>query len=81
MAHVRLGYTQVMNPYYFWRKGSFPFWLLVHEAGPRVAKNAAHAIGISAEHRSRRRRLRGNLLALGDIARGRVTPERMIELE
>lgn len=81
MAHERLGYAQVMNPFYLWRKGSFPLWLMLHETAPRVTKNAARAFGLSEENRSRRRRLRGNLLALGDIGRGRVSPERMIEVK
>ena len=86
-AHLRLGYAQVMNPYYLWRKGSFPLWLLLQEAGQRVGKNAVRAVGgdsadpADTERSSRRRRLRGNLLALADIARGRVTPERMVELQ
>jgi hypothetical protein len=64
-----------------WRKRSFPLWLLLHETVPRVSKNAVGGLGKDEEHRDRRRRLRGNLLALADIGRGRVTPERMVELE
>ena len=29
-SHVRLGYSQVMNPVYLMRKGSFPLWLTAH---------------------------------------------------
>ncbi len=79
VAHERLGYSQVMNPAYLHHKGSFPLWLAVHETLPRVGKNAVRAIR-GAEAKWRRQRLRGNLLALGDVLRRRFTPERILEL-
>lgn len=78
-AHGRLGYSQVMNPAYLHHKGSFPLWLTVHETLFRVGKNAVRSVrGPEAEWR--RERLRGNLLALRDVARRRFTPERILEL-
>lgn len=78
-AHGRLGYSQVMNPAYLHHVGSFPLWLSVYETVPRLAKNALRSIR-GREAAWRRRRLRGNLLALADVARRRFTPERITEL-
>jgi GT2 family glycosyltransferase len=78
-AHRRLGYSQMMNPIYLWRKGSFPLWLTVWEIFRPTAKNAARSIA-GDEASWRRVRLRSNLLALGDAVRGRITPERILDL-
>ncbi|PWJ55130.1 Glycosyltransferase, GT2 family [Quadrisphaera granulorum] len=78
-AHERLGYFQVMNPAYLHHVGSFPLWLLADEMGRRVVKNAVFSIA-HPERSWRRRRLVGNLRAFGDVARGRFTPERALEI-
>ncbi|MFT3860521.1 glycosyltransferase family 2 protein [Micropruina sp.] len=77
--HVRLGYSQVMNPIYLHRKGSFPLWLMMLETVPRTMKNVVRAV-FGSEKEWRRARVRGNLLALGDALIGRITPERITEL-
>jgi GT2 family glycosyltransferase len=79
MAHTRFGYSQVMNPCYFIRTGSFSVGLAVHQMFRPVAKNIACSI-VGAERGWRRERLRGNLLAAADVVRGRFTPERIREL-
>ncbi len=79
LAHRRLGYSQVMNPAYLHHVGSFPLWLTLHETFPRLAKNAVRAVR-GPEAGWRRQRLRGNLLALGDVIRRRFTPERILDL-
>ena len=78
-AHMRLGYSQFMNPAYFVRKGSFPLWLAFWETFRPVAKNVAYSIA-GPQRRWRRERLVGNLLAACDVVRGRFTPERIQEL-
>ena len=78
-AHLRLGYSQMMNPLHFMNKGTFPLWLALHETVFRLAKNATGSVR-GPESGWRRRRLHGNLLALSDVARGRITPERILEL-
>lgn len=78
-AHERLGYSQVMNPFYLWRKGSFPLWLMTTEMGRRVAKNLVYSLG-GPERTWRRTRVRGNAMAWADILRRRITPERILEL-
>lgn len=78
-AHLRLGYSQVMNPVYLNRKGSFPLWLAAQQIFRPVAKNVAlAAVGPAAPWR--RERLRGNVAAVVDVIRGRITPERIVEL-
>jgi hypothetical protein len=78
-SHVRLGYSQLMNPVYLARKGSFPLWLAAQQIFRPVAKNVLHsAAGPSTGWR--RDRLRGNGKALLDIVRGRISPERIVDL-
>ncbi len=77
--HVRLGYSQFMNPVYLYRKGSFPLWLAAWELFRPTAKNLAYAV-VGSESTWRRQRLRGNRLALVDALRGKITPERITEL-
>ncbi|WP_375422742.1 glycosyltransferase family 2 protein [uncultured Friedmanniella sp.] len=78
-SHTRLGYSQVMNPVYLNRKGSFPLWLAVDQIYLRVAKNLALSVA-GPSSTWRRERLRGNMMAAGDALRGRITPERITEL-
>ncbi|WP_084102576.1 glycosyltransferase family 2 protein [Demequina sp. NBRC 110051] len=77
--HVRLGYSQLMNPVHLARSGSFPAWLAGWEIARPTAKNLAYAVA-GAQSPWRRERLRGNLMGLGDALRGRDTPERIVEL-
>ncbi|MPQ97909.1 glycosyltransferase [Modestobacter sp. I12A-02628] len=78
-AHVRLGYSQVMNPAYLHHKGSFPLWLTVHETVFRCGKNVVRSV-VGQETQWRRERLRGNVRAARDVLRGRFTPERILDI-
>ena len=78
-AHRRLGYSQLMNPIYLFRKGSFPLWLAAWEIFRPVAKNMLYALAGSSRS-WRRERLDGNLTAAADAVRGRFTPERIVHL-
>jgi hypothetical protein len=78
-AHRRLGYSQLMNPIYLFRKGSFPLWLAAWEIFRPVAKNLLYAVAGSSRS-WRRERLGGNLTAAADAVRGRFTPERIVHL-
>lgn len=78
-SHRRLGYSQVMNPVYLNRKGSFPAWLAAQQMFRPVAKNLAMSV-VGSSTSWRRERLRGNTVAVMDVVRGRVTPERIAEL-
>jgi GT2 family glycosyltransferase len=77
--HRRFGYSQIANPAYLARKGSFPLWLALYQAVQPLAKNVAHSLR-HEERRWRRERFRGNALAVGDLLRGRFTPERVLDL-
>ncbi len=76
---VRLGYSQIANPFYLVRKGTVQ---------PRFALNLALRNMIANLVKSPRPepnvdrfgRLRGNLIALLDLARGRIDPRRVLEL-
>ena len=78
-AHRRLGYSQLMNPVYLFRKGSFPLWLAAWEAFRPVAKNLLYAVAGGSRY-WRRERLGGNLAAAADVVHGRLTPERIRQL-
>lgn len=78
-AHTRLGYSQMMNPLYLWRTGSFPLWLAVWEIFRPTAKNVAKSVA-GPESPWRRERLRGNRLAARDALRGEFNPENMLDL-
>lgn len=78
-AGRRLGYSQVANPVYLLRKGSYS----PGRAGRSVARNLAANFARAAwpePYIDRRGRLAGNLLALADMCRGRMQPERILDL-
>ena len=77
---IRLGYSQVANPLYLAGKRSgYP----LGRALGHVARNMAMNISRAAwpePYVDRRGRLRGNAIALRDLALGRMRPERVLEL-
>jgi glycosyltransferase involved in cell wall biosynthesis len=77
---VRLGYSQVANPYYLTRKGT----MKLSRAGRKAASNIAANLARSLWPESwidRKGRLKGNALALLDLMRGRIAPHRILELD
>jgi GT2 family glycosyltransferase len=78
-AHVRLGYSQLMNPVHLWKKGSFPAWLAAYQIFRPAAKNVLRSV-VGSDRNWRRERLHGNALALRDVLWGRITPERILNL-
>ena len=75
----RLGYSQVANPVYLFRKGSYTWGRAARSVGRNLVANAARAFHPEA-YIDRRGRLQGNMLAFLDMLRGRMTPERILEL-
>jgi GT2 family glycosyltransferase len=76
---VRFGYSQIANPAYLIRKGS----MSRRHAGKLMWRNIAANIARSFFPEpwvDRKGRLKGNLLALIDIARGRDSPGRILQL-
>ena len=76
---VRLGYSQMVNPVYLARKGSYGWGRAWHS----MARNLAANLGrwpFPEPWVDRRGRLRGNMLGLADLCRGRADPGRIVRL-
>ncbi len=76
---LRLGYSQIANPVYLARKGSYEWRRALWSMARHLAINAVRAFR-PEPWVDRRGRLRGNLLALSDLARGRCDPRRILAL-
>ena len=74
--HLRFGYSSVMNPVYLNRKGT----LRLAEAAILVLRPLLANLRGGVFSGERRRRLAGMALAAGDVLRGRITPERIVDL-
>lgn len=75
----RLGYSQVANPLYLSRKGTFPLDHALRSIGRNIAMNAVRSLW-SEPYIDRRGRIVGNWLALRDAVRGRIRPENILTL-
>ncbi|SDF96125.1 glycosyltransferase family 2 protein [Paraburkholderia phenazinium] len=75
MPGRRLGYSQVMNPLYMMHKGTMSRGEACLQIVRNVAANVSKSIAPET-YIDRRGRLAGNLIAFGDVLRGRRTPER-----
>jgi GT2 family glycosyltransferase len=76
---LRLGYSQVVNPIYLAQKGSFPWSHAIPSAARHCAKNLLRS-AFPEPWADRWGRFRGNMIGLWDVLRGRVTPERILDL-
>jgi GT2 family glycosyltransferase len=77
---VRLGYSQVANPLYLARKrAGYPLLRALEHIGRNMAMNIVFSPR-PEPYVDRRGRLRGNLLALADLVRKRMAPERVLDL-
>lgn len=76
---LRLGYSQIANPLYLLRKGTLSLRFALNLAARNFLANLVKSARPEPEI-DRFGRLRGNLLALLDIARGRSDPRRVLEL-
>jgi GT2 family glycosyltransferase len=76
---VMLGYSQVANALYLARKGTVPKPYLAKLVSKNLLINAARSLW-PEPFVDRRGRLLGNMVALGDLLRGRIAPERVLEL-
>lgn len=75
----RLGYSQVANPIYLARKGSFPWSNTLRSIGRNLLMNCILSVRPES-YIDRRGRLWGNVRALLDLLKGSITPERILEL-
>lgn len=76
---VPLGYSQIANLHYLVRKGTFTPHNALQLAGRNFAANLAKAL-FPEPWIDRKGRLVGNLMALRDMAAGRIDPERVRDL-
>ena len=77
---LRYGYSQIANPIYLARKGSYP-WDHAHRSVMRnCLANLLRSIAPES-YVDRRGRLRGNLLGLRDFLLGRLRPDRILALQ
>ncbi|WP_372621862.1 glycosyltransferase family 2 protein [Falsiroseomonas sp.] len=76
---TKLGYSQVANAIYLARKGCYPWNRALRSAARHLAMNTLRSLK-PEPHVDRAGRLRGNLIALGDLLRGRMHPMRVLDL-
>ncbi len=76
---VTLGYSQITNAVYLARKGTLSMRFLANIAVRNLLSNLLRALR-PEPFIDRRGRLYGNVIALADIMRGRIRPERAAEL-
>lgn len=77
---LRFGYSQIANPLYLLRKGSMSARYSLRHIARNVAKNVLHFVR-PEPWVDRRGRLKGNLIALGDLLLGRLDPRRIQQLQ
>jgi GT2 family glycosyltransferase len=76
---LKLGYSQVANPLYLVSKHrGYPFGRAIRHIARNVAKNLLRSPWPET-YVDRRGRLRGNLVAVWDLCRGRMSPQRILE--
>lgn len=79
VSGIRVGYSQIVNPVYLIKKGtmpySFAFNLLIRNIAANTIKSLRPEPWVD-----RRGRLKGNLLGLYHVLRGRVEPEHILQL-
>jgi hypothetical protein len=80
MSGVKMGYSQVCNPHYLWtRKRTMSFAEFCRHATQALASNGLRTLNF-ADPVDRLGRLKGNLLALWEISRGKSRPKRIEQL-
>ena len=76
---VRLGYSQIANAVYLAKKGTVPTAYLANLATKNFLSNTLRSLR-PEPFVDRRGRLIGNIIALADLVRGRIAPERVLAL-
>jgi GT2 family glycosyltransferase len=77
---VMLGYSQIANALYLAKKGTVPKPYLAKLVSKNLLINAMRSFR-PEPFVDRRGRLLGNMIALADVLRGRIAPERILELD
>ena len=79
VSGVKLGYSQIVNPVYMWRKGT----MRVSQVVDHIVRNMGSNLAKSARpepYVDRAGRLHGNVVGMLDVLRGRLTPEKAAQL-
>jgi len=76
---VTLGYSQIANALYLAKKGTVPISHLAALAAKNLLSNAVRSLR-PEPFIDRRGRLLGNVIAVTDLIRGRIAPERILDL-
>ncbi len=76
---IRFGYSQIANPVYLLRRRRAPVDYLLMNMTRNLVANTARSIR-PEPWVDRRGRLKGNLLAMGDLVSGRLDPGRILDL-
>lgn len=76
---VRFGYSQIANPLYLWRKGTFGIDRAILQMSRNILANFGKLIR-PEPWVDRRGRALGNIKGLFDLLRGRLHPRKIIEL-
>jgi glycosyltransferase involved in cell wall biosynthesis len=79
VSGLRLGYSQIVNPWYLLQKGTMTLPEAAHHILRNLAANTFRSLW-PERHIDRRGRLRGNMLALVDLIRNDWRPEKPLEL-
>lgn len=75
----RLGYSQIINPAYMFKKGTMPLLVVLDHVIGNVLSNFFRSL-YPETYIDRIGRLKGNIIGFGDLIRGRLTPERAEKL-
>jgi glycosyltransferase involved in cell wall biosynthesis len=76
---LKLGYSQIANPAYLAAKGTMAHWRAARIMGRNMIANTIKSLA-PEPWVDRRGRLKGNLVGLADLIRGRANPERIRDL-
>jgi len=76
---LRLGYSQIANPLYLWRKGTLTARAAIRLMGRNLASNVLRSFR-PEPWVDRKGRLRGNSIAIRDALSGRLAPENILNL-
>ena len=77
IAGDRLGYSQVINPLYMFKKGTMTYWQVIDHLFRNISSNLIGSI-FPEPYVDRRGRLRGNIRGGMDAILGRLDPERAV---
>jgi GT2 family glycosyltransferase len=83
MSGLRFGYSQIVNPFYLWRKNGRPgltHVVLAHWLVPLARNVRRTVIKIPSDRTDRANRFRGNMIALRHLLMGKVDPSHILQL-